>query len=88
MAVSLKSACPSSSPNTASGKTSVPAKKSQEVITATSVAKRSASPNRGSQKKYYSSVLNLRDFLAENIGQEFTGIVAKSLDANYRRYHH
>ncbi|SHL19608.1 hypothetical protein [Xylanibacter ruminicola] len=39
-------------------------------------------------KKYYSSVLNLRDFLAENIGQEFTGLVAQSLDDNYRRYHH
>jgi len=39
-------------------------------------------------RKYYSSVLNLRDFLAENIGQEFTGLVAKSLDETYRRYHH
>lgn len=36
----------------------------------------------------YSSVLNLRDFLAENIGQEFTGLVAQSLDDTYRRYHH
>lgn len=27
-------------------------------------------------KKYYSSVLNLRDFLAENIGSEFVGILA------------
>jgi hypothetical protein len=39
-------------------------------------------------RKYYSSVLNLRDFLAENIGQEFTGLVCESLDAHYRRYHH
>ena len=39
-------------------------------------------------KKYYSSVLNLRDFLAENIGQEFTGLVAQALDDTYRRYHH
>ena len=39
-------------------------------------------------RKYYSSVLNLRDFLAENIGQEFTGLVAKALDDNYRRYNH
>ena len=39
-------------------------------------------------KKYYSSVLNLRDFLAENIGQDFIGLVAKSLDDNYRRYNH
>lgn len=27
-------------------------------------------------KKYYSSVLNLRDFFAENIGNEFVGILA------------
>ena len=39
-------------------------------------------------RKYYSSVLNLRDFLAENIGQEFTGLVAKALDDNFRRYNH
>ena len=39
-------------------------------------------------KKYYSSVLNLRDFLADNIGQSFVGIVAKALDDNYRRYNH
>ena len=39
-------------------------------------------------KKYYSSVLNLRDFLADNIGQSFVGVVAKALDDNYRRYNH
>ena len=39
-------------------------------------------------KKYYSSVLNLRDFLAENIGHSFVGLVAKSLDDTYRRYKH
>lgn len=33
-------------------------------------------------------VLNLRDFLADNIGQSFVGIVAKALDDNYRRYNH
>ena len=27
-------------------------------------------------KKYYASVLNLRDFLGENIGQEFQGVIA------------
>ena len=31
-------------------------------------------------KKYYSSVLNLRDFLAENIGREFVGILADSFE--------
>ena len=39
-------------------------------------------------KKYYSSVLNLRDFLADNIGQSFVGVIAKALDDNYRRYNH
>ena len=39
-------------------------------------------------RKYYSSVLNLRDFLADNIGQSFDGVVAKALDDNYRRYNH
>ena len=39
-------------------------------------------------RKYYSSVLNLRDFLADNIGQSFVGIVAKALEDNYRRYNH
>ena len=39
-------------------------------------------------KKYYSSVLNLRDFLADNIGQAFVGVVAKALDDRYRRYNH
>ena len=34
------------------------------------------------------SVLNLRDFLADNIGQSFVGLVAKALDDNYRRYYH
>ena len=39
-------------------------------------------------RKYYASVMNIREFLAENIGNEFVGIVAKSLDDNYRRYNH
>ena len=39
-------------------------------------------------RKYYASVMNLRDFMADNIGQEFVGIVAKALDDKYRRYHH
>ena len=39
-------------------------------------------------KKYYSSVLCLRDFLADNIGQSFVDVVAKALDDNYRRYNH
>ena len=39
-------------------------------------------------KKYYASVMNIRDFLSENLAEEFTGIVAQSLDDNYRRYNH
>lgn len=39
-------------------------------------------------RKYYASVMNIRDFMAESVGEEFVGIVAKSLDDNYRRYNH
>ena len=31
-------------------------------------------------KRYYSSVLNLRDFLGENIGREFQGIMADTFE--------
>ena len=39
-------------------------------------------------RKYYASVMNLRDFLADNIAHEFIGIVARSLDDKYVRYNH
>lgn len=39
-------------------------------------------------RKYYDSVMNLRDFLADNIAHEFVGIVARSLDDKYVRYNH
>ncbi len=39
-------------------------------------------------RKYYASVMNLRDFLAYNIAHEFVGIVARSLDDKYVRYNH
>ena len=40
-------------------------------------------------KKWFSrKYFNLRDFLADNIGQSFVGVVAKALDDNYRRYNH
>lgn len=39
-------------------------------------------------RKYYVSVMNLRDFLADNIAHEFVGIVARSLDDKYVRYNH
>lgn len=39
-------------------------------------------------RKYYASVMNLRDFLADNIAHEFVGIVARTLDDKYVRYNH
>ena len=37
-------------------------------------------------KKYYSSVMNIRDFFADNLGKEFQGIIADSFDdKNFRR---
>lgn len=39
-------------------------------------------------RKYYASVMNLRDFLSDNIAHEFVGIVARSLDDKYVRYNH
>ena len=35
-------------------------------------------------KKYYASVLNLRDFLGENIGQEFQGVIADTFPRTNR----
>lgn len=35
-------------------------------------------------KKYYASVLNLRDFLGENIGREFQGIIADAFERTNR----
>jgi hypothetical protein len=39
-------------------------------------------------RKYYASVMNLRDFLAENMAKEFVGVVAQSLNDKYLRYNH
>lgn len=39
-------------------------------------------------RKYYASVMNLRDFLADNLAKEFVGVVAQSLDDKYLRYNH
>ena len=39
-------------------------------------------------RKYYASVMNIRDFMAESIGHEFVGIVANAIDDHYRRYNH
>lgn len=37
-------------------------------------------------RKYYASVLNLRDFLGENIGQEFQGIIADTFARTNKIY--
>lgn len=39
-------------------------------------------------RKYYASVMNLRDFLADNMAKEFVGVVAQSLDDKNLRYNH
>lgn len=39
-------------------------------------------------RKYYASVMNLRNFLADNMAKEFVGVVAQSLDDKYLRYNH
>lgn len=39
-------------------------------------------------RKYYASVMNLRDFLADNMAKGFVGVVAQSLDDKYLRYNH
>ena len=39
-------------------------------------------------RKYYASVMNLRDFLADNMAQEFVGVVAQALDDKHLRYNH
>ena len=39
-------------------------------------------------RKYYASVMNIRDFMADSIGHEFVGLVARAIDDKYRRYNH
>ena len=49
---------------------------------------RKRKPKRWFSRKYYASVMNLRDFMADSIGQEFVGLVAQAIDDRYRRYNH
>ena len=49
---------------------------------------RKRKPKKWFSKKYYASVMNIRDFMAESIGQEFIGLVAQAVDDKYRRYNH
>jgi hypothetical protein len=39
-------------------------------------------------RKYYASVMNIRDFFADNLGKEYQGIIADSFnDKMFRRNH-
>ena len=45
-------------------------------------------PKKWFSRKYYASVMNLKDFMADSVGKEFVGLVANALDDKFRRYHH
>ena len=66
------------------GRTLVRVRKSHEVTMVTSAGSASAKRNLGSRV----SIMNLRDFLADNMAKEFVGVVAQSLDDKYLRYNH
>ena len=36
-------------------------------------------------RKYYASVMNIKEFFADNLGKEFTGIIADAFDDNFLR---
>ena len=38
-------------------------------------------------RKYYASVMRLKEFLEENIGAEFCGIISSALSKNFRQNH-
>jgi hypothetical protein len=40
---------------------------------------------RWSSRKYYASVMNIKEFFADNLGKEFTGIIADAFDDNFLR---
>ena len=39
-------------------------------------------------RKYFMSVMNIKEFMAESLGQELMGIISDALDANKFRYNH
>ena len=49
---------------------------------------RKRKPKRWFSKKYYASVMNLNEFMADNMGHESVGVLARALDDKYRRYNH
>lgn len=42
---------------------------------------------RGFSRKYYASVMNLKEFYEENIGKEFCGIISSALSKDFRQNH-
>ena len=39
-------------------------------------------------RKYYASVMNIKEFFADNLGKEFTGIIADAFDdVNFKKAH-
>ena len=39
-------------------------------------------------RKYYASVMNIKEFFADNLGKQFTGIIADAFDdVNFRKVH-
>ena len=39
-------------------------------------------------RKYFASVMNIKEFMADSLGREFCGIIADALDAKKFRYNH
>ena len=39
-------------------------------------------------RKYFMSVMNIKEFMAESLGHEFMGIISDALDAHKFRYNH
>lgn len=38
-------------------------------------------------RKYYASVMNIKDFMADSLGQQFQGMISNALDSNFRKSH-
>ena len=38
-------------------------------------------------RKYYASVMNIKEFYEDNIGRSFTGIISNAFDINFGRNH-
>ncbi len=38
-------------------------------------------------RKYYASVMNIKEFYEDNIGKTFTGILSNALNKNFGRNH-